>query len=127
MGGGAGGDGGQPQVGLGQPAVDKSNASINTGKVTSQGEGAVQAPAPSPSSGPREGRTRVLSDLAAAQTASNQNVVEPTEDYISPLDHVRSNTSPGLVLDPDKVLCRFELGGKCKDATCPFQHCNPNR
>ena len=45
-------------------------------------------------------------------------------DYVSPLDHLRVDANPGLVFDPDKMLCRFELGGKCSDSSCPFQHCN---
>ena len=46
-------------------------------------------------------------------------------EYVSPLEHLRLEGEEGKVLDPDKLLCKFELGGKCMDSTCRFQHCRP--
>ena len=58
-------------------------------------------------------------------TTSGLNEVDRKgANYVSPLDHMRVDANPGLVFDPDKILCRFELGGKCSDSSCPFQHCN---
>ena len=64
---------------------------------------------------------------AAANEKKKEAILSSKDDYISPLNHVRSNSSPGLLLDPDKILCRFEIAGKCLDSSCPFQHCNSGR
>jgi len=58
---------------------------------------------------------------------SKKNKISSSDDYVSPLNHVRSISNPGIIFDPDKMLCRFELGGKCLDTSCPFQHCNSGR
>ena len=46
-------------------------------------------------------------------------------DYVSPLEHVRAEREPAKVFDPDTMLCRFELGGKCVDSACIYQHVAP--
>ena len=48
-------------------------------------------------------------------------------DYVSPLEHLRSENGSVNILDPNTLLCRFELGGKCMDPTCVYQHCKPAR
>jgi len=53
--------------------------------------------------------------------ASKEQSVENSSDYVSPLEHMNSDSNG---LDPNTQLCQFQLAGKCLDNQCPFQHCS---
>jgi len=68
-------------------------------------------------------------DVEPAGTSESGSVVTDSktdhvlgDEYISPLQHVRAENDQTSVFDPDKLLCRFELNGKCMDDQCKYQH-----
>lgn len=42
--------------------------------------------------------------------------------YISPLEHLRNMDSN---MDPNGVVCPYDLMGNCEDATCKYVHISP--
>ena len=65
------------------------------------------------------------SGSASSKTLNKKSSMLSGSEYVSPLEHVRTENTK--VLDPDTLLCRFELGGKCNDTTCTYQHCVPGK
>ena len=89
-------------------------------KVTKSAEEAEGSASERPSAGPSNPGSSL------SESVTNQTKVSGDE-YISPLQHLRSENDQTKVFDPDTLLCRFELGGKCMDVTCRYQHCRPGK
>ncbi|XP_049956682.1 uncharacterized protein LOC126473580 [Schistocerca serialis cubense] len=64
------------------------------------------------------GVKRKSSDVCSSQ--SKLHTPRKLQKYVSPLEHIK--TDSGLGVDPNVVLCPYELSGTCHDEECPYQH-----